>query len=356
MKRVIVGMSGGVDSAAAAYLLKAMGYDVIGVTLRTWMPDGRTESRCCEIGEAQKTADLLNIPYYVRSYAAPFYAEIAKPFFESYLAGETPNPCVFCNPQIKWDGLLAAAASLHADYAATGHYARIAEMPGGRLAVQSAHFPEKDQSYMLCRLTQAQLRHTLFPLGNLSKPEVRRIAEQVGIPAAKRPDSQEICFVSDQSYADLIERECAQNIPECGDFLDLSGQVIGRHSGIHRYTVGQRRGLGIACGTPRYVIRISAADNTVTLGPESALYTSDVRCSRLHFMGLSAEDFPEKLRCFGKIRYRHRPQSASVSVSGDRLTARFDSPVRAPAAGQSAVFSDALGRILVSGIICPPTL
>ena len=351
-QRVIVGMSGGVDSAVSAYLLKAMGYDVIGVTLRTWLPDGQTESRCCEITEAQKTADMLDIPYYVRGCADSFYQQIAQPFFAEYLCGRTPNPCVRCNPLIKWQGLFDAAAAMHADFVATGHYAQIDRLQNGRLSVCRAQFSEKDQSYMLCRLTQEQLARTLFPLGRLAKTEVRSIAEQVGIPAAKRPESQEICFVADGSYADLIEAEHSEKIAKNGNFLDMQGRVIGTHSGIHRYTVGQRRGLGIACGEPVYVVAIDADANTVTLGPESALYAHKVVCSELHFMGLDESEPLEKFSCCGKIRYRHAPVPALLTRIGEsELIARFEEPVRAATPGQTAVFYDDTGHVLLCGTI-----
>lgn len=352
MPRVVVGLSGGVDSAVAAYLLRAMGYDVIGITLRTWLPDGGTESRCCEIGEAEKIASFLNIPYYVRNAVSPFYNAVAVPFFADYLHGKTPNPCVLCNPRIKFAGLLEAADTMHAAYAATGHYAVIKHCENDRLSVMRAQHVEKDQSYMLCRLTQQQIARTLFPLGALSKAEVRSIAEQIGLPAAKRPDSQEICFVPDGSYADLIAAEHPEALPAPGDFVDQAGNVVGRHQGIHRYTVGQRRGLGLALGEPVYVLGVDAAHNTVRVGPESALFASEITCRNLHFMGLSPEAALQDYRCAAKIRYRHPAAECTVTrAETDLLRVRFMSPVRAPAPGQTAVFYAEDGSILMCGVI-----
>ena len=249
-KKVLVGMSGGVDSAVAAYLLQKEGYEVCGVTLRTL---GEDESRCCEIDDARRVSNLLGFRFYPLNCVRDFEKEVMAPFVRSYLEGRTPNPCIECNRYIKWDKMLYAAKVLQADYVATGHYARLVRLENGRYTVKKAEHAAKDQTYMLYKLTQEQLAQTLMPLGTYSKEDVRAFAEEAGLPVAHKPDSQEICFVTDGHYADFVGQYAAQReekdifaVPGPGPFVDESGKVLGTHKGITHYTIGQRKGLGIA--------------------------------------------------------------------------------------------------------------
>ena len=328
------------------------GYDVIGMTLKTWVGDNGAESRCCEISDAQAVCGQLGIPYYVQNCLDTFREQITAPFVQEYLCGRTPNPCVICNCAVKWYKLLEAADIMHAAYIATGHYASVVQMPVGRYTVQKGTYSQKDQSYMLYRLTQEQLARTLMPLGRLSKSEVREIAQFAGIPVAEKADSQEICFVPDGNYADFIEEHAAQPLPPEGDFTDLSGTVLGRHRGIYRYTVGQRRGLGIAAGKPAYVQKIDASANRIVLGDAASLLTRDVLCGDLCFMGIPEPLPGAELAAAVKIRYHHPAQAAVCKMlDGGLLHIRFQEPVRAAAPGQSAVVYDDAGRVLCGGVI-----
>ena len=351
-RKVIIGLSGGVDSAVAAYLLKRDEYDVIGVTLRTWQSDEGQESRCCEIDDAREVARTIGIPYYVFNCTSDFDCKVIKPFIDDYINGMTPNPCVICNREIKWERLLYYAKLLEADYVATGHYASVVKLYNGRYTVKKAEHAEKDQTYMLYRLTQEQLRHTLMPLGKLTKEEVRKLAGAAGLPVAGKKDSQEICFVTEGTHADFIERYSDAAPPPEGDFTDENGNVLGRHAGIHHYTVGQRRGLGVSCGAPVYVRSIDARNNRIILGEERSLYTDTVIISRPAFMGIAGMQPGDRLHGYAKIRYHHAPQAAEASyLSPDRIALHFASPVRAAAPGQSAVLYDADGCILLGGEI-----
>ncbi|MBP0971259.1 MAG: tRNA 2-thiouridine(34) synthase MnmA [Oscillospiraceae bacterium] len=352
MKRVIVGMSGGVDSAVTAYLLKIAGYDVIGVTLRTWQSADGKESRCCEITDARNIADQLDIPYYALNCLTEFREQITAPFVEAYLSGKTPNPCILCNRDIKWHRLLEFADRLNADYVATGHYASVLQLPNGRYTVRQAAHHAKDQTYMLCRLTQEQLRRTFMPLGNLTKQEVRQIAEQAGLPVAHKKDSQEICFVTDGHYADFIEEHAERELPPYGDFVNSSGETVGQHHGIYRYTVGQRKGLGVALGMPAYVQKICEDTNQILLGSEAELYQNSVICNDVSFMGIDGLRCGETLRADVKIRYHHAPQAATVTILPDgTMQIQFEQPVRAPAPGQTAVLYDSNACVIGCGII-----
>jgi len=343
MAKVVVGMSGGVDSAVAAYLLKIAGYDVIGVTLKI----RHDENRCCEISDAAKTCSLLGIPYSVVNMETDFQTSVVSPFISAYQNGRTPNPCTSCNRLIKWTGLLRAASYNNAEFVATGHYAQIVHCANGRLAVKTAD-TSKDQSYMLYRLTQTDLARTIFPLGKSSKSEVRSIASAAGIPVFDKPDSQEICFVPDGDYASFIESSAGPSAP--GNFIDASGNVLGRHEGIIHYTRGQRRGLKYAAGERVYVTDIRPSSNEVVLGSNDDLFTDVVKCNDLNFMGLPDLDGPVELSA--KIRYGQRVYSAVVTRTGaDELTAQFAEPVRAATPGQSAVFYSPDGTVACGGII-----
>ena len=352
MPKVIVGMSGGVDSAVAAYLLKQAGYDVIGVTLRTWQSEDGQESRCCEIDDARETARCLGIPYHAFNCTLDFERRVVRPFMDDYLQGLTPNPCVICNRAIKWERLLYYAAILGADYIATGHYASVVKLTNGRYTVRRALHSEKDQTYMLYRLGQEQLEKTLMPLGDYSKQEVRAIAEKAGIPVADKPDSQEICFVTSGGYADFIRSHTDKEIPGEGNFVDADGNVLGRHKGIIHYTVGQRKGLGVALGRPAYVRKICAEENEIVLGTSSETGCPAIACRDLHFMAIPALQTGEELRCLVKVRYHHTGQTALLRKTGeDTIRIEFEEPVRSAAPGQSAVFYDESGCLLGGGII-----
>ncbi|MCR4671485.1 MAG: tRNA 2-thiouridine(34) synthase MnmA [Saccharofermentans sp.] len=348
MAGVVVGMSGGVDSAVACVLLKAAGYKVYGVTLKIW----HDINRCCEVNEAARTCEILGIPYSVVNMEKEFMADVVDPFTEAYRSGKTPNPCTGCNRDIKWTGLLKAAAFHNAEFIATGHYARIEKTPSGRLAVKESENTAKDQSYMLYRLTQEMLSRTIFPLGGLTKEEVRKIAKASGIEVYNKEESQEICFVPDGDYADFIEDRLEGNVPPEGNYVDTEGNILGRHKGIINYTIGQRRGLGIALGERQYVTRIDPEKNEVIIGDDDDLFKREVKIRDLSFMATEDIRHGEEIRLEGKIRYHHPKVPCTLTRTGeDEITALFDDAVRAPAPGQSAVFYDddlvALGGTIV---------
>ena len=352
MKKVIIGMSGGVDSAVAAYLLKQEGYDVVGVTLRTWAGEEGQESRCCEIDDARDTARRIGIPYYAFNCESDFENKVVQPFVQDYLHGMTPNPCVVCNREIKWKRLLYHANVLNADYVATGHYASVVRLENGRYTVRKASHSEKDQTYMLYRLTQDQLARTLMPLGDYSKAEVRKIAEEAGIQVASKPDSQEICFVTDGNYADFIVDHEKGEVPGEGNYVDESGNVLGRHKGIIYYTVGQRKGLGVAFGHPMYIKEIHADRNEIVLSGYEETYCKAIICKELNFMSIPEPCEGETLRCQVKVRYRHSGQYALLEkIDENRFKVSFDQPVRFAAPGQSAVFYDDNDCLLGGGFI-----
>ncbi len=351
MSRIVVGMSGGVDSAVTAYLLKAAGHEVIGVTLKTWLSEGEV-SRCCEIDDARRVAGVLDIPYYAVNCAADFHENVVAPFIDDYINGMTPNPCVVCNRAVKWSRMLDFADMQGAQFVATGHYATVTKLDNGRFTVENAAHAAKDQTYMLYRLTQQQLARTVMPLGKLSKDEVRVIAEKAGLPVANKPDSQEICFVTDGSYADFIEENYGGRLPGEGSFVDEQGSVIGTHKGIIHYTVGQRKGLGIAMGHPIYVKEIDAESNTVVIGEESSLYKNEIFCEKLNFLSIDGIGEGERVPARVRIRYHHAGESAVLEkASDDRVKVTFEKPVRAATPGQSAVFYDEKGRVIGGGII-----
>ncbi len=352
MAKVIVGMSGGVDSAVTAYLMKLAGYEVIGVTLRVWTAANGMESRCCEIDDARIVADKLGIPYYALNCMIDFRDKVTEPFVASYLEGKTPNPCIECNRYIKWEHMLQTAKVMGADYIATGHYASVVQLPNGRYTVKKASHAQKDQTYMLYKLSQEQLAATLMPLGKLTKAEVRKIAEDAGIPVANKPDSEEICFVPEGTYGDYIEENAKTEIVTEGNFVDEQGNILGRHHGIYRYTPGQRKGLGIAMGHPIYVKEINAERNEVVISEEEALFTKEVLVEDINLQSIAEIPEGEKISCKARVRYHHEPAPATIEMAGEnRIRILFEEPVRAAAPGQSAVFYDEDDNVIGGGII-----
>ncbi len=352
MTRVIVGMSGGVDSAVTAYLLKRAGYDVIGTTLRIWESADGQESRCCEIDDARHTAWKLGIQYYALNSISDFEKSVTEPFMHCYIAGRTPNPCVFCNRHVKWEKMLYFAGVMGADYIATGHYASVIKLPNGRFTVRKARHAEKDQTYMLYRLSQEQLAATLMPLGDYTKEQVRNIAREAGLSVAEKADSQEICFVTDGNYADFIKNNAKVPIPPSGNFVTEDGMVLGTHKGIINYTVGQRKGLGLPLGYPAYVKEIVPATNEVVISTEDSLYSREIICGDLNFLSIDGLLPGEKLRCIVKIRYHHKGEPAEIGMQEDgHLRIVFDTPVRAATPGQSAVFYGDEDYVIGGGII-----
>ena len=286
-QKVVVGMSGGVDSSVAARRLKEQGYDVIGVTMQIWQDEDtlvqEAEGGCCglsAVDDARRVAMDLGIPYYVMNFKNEFRTQVMDYFAAEYMAGRTPNPCIACNRYVKWESLLRRSLSIGADYIATGHYARIEQLPNGRYAIKKSVTAAKDQTYALYNLTQDQLSHTLMPVGNYHKDEIRDMAEKLGLPVASKPDSQEICFIPDHDYASFIEEYTGKTM-EPGNFVDLDGNVLGRHKGISHYTVGQRKGLNLAMGYPVFVVAIRPETNEVVLGNGQDVFTDVVRCNKI---------------------------------------------------------------------------
>lgn len=333
-------MSGGVDSSVAAYLLTRDGYDCIGCTMKLCPDDVAHEGGCCtadDAADARSVARRVGIPFHVFNMTDDFRREVIDRFVSRYLAGRTPNPCVDCNRTMKFALLRRRGEELGYDCLATGHYARI-EYRDGRWTLRKARDPSKDQSYVLYHLTQAELAKTLFPLGDLTKSEARALAAENGFLNAAKPDSQDICFVPDGDYAAVIARYTGKTEPE-GDFVLPDGSVIGRHKGISRYTVGQRRGLGVAYSEPLYVKRILVAENKVLLGRDEDLYGTSCDVSDVNWIAGETPSAP--IKCAVKIRYRQTEQPATVTpLEGGRAHVEFDSPQRAITPGQSAVFYD----------------
>lgn len=342
-KKVVVGLSGGVDSSVAAYLLKKQGYDVIGVTMQIWQEEDTQEQEenggCCglsAVDDARRVAQILDIPYYVMNFRREFKEQVIDYFNQEYLEGRTPNPCIACNRYVKWESLLKRSLEIGADYIATGHYARVEQLPNGRYAIRNSVTAKKDQTYALYNLTQAQLSRTLMPVGEYTKDEIRRIALEAGLPVAHKKDSQEICFVPDNDYAGFIEESTGRKI-EKGNYILEDGRVIGEHQGIIHYTIGQRKGLNLSMGHPVFVTEIRPETNEVVIGDNEDLFVHSLICDRVNFMAI--EDLNENLRLTAKIRYNH-PGAACVlkRVGEDRVQVTFDEPQRAITPGQAVVF------------------
>jgi tRNA-specific 2-thiouridylase len=353
-KRVIVGMSGGVDSSVTAGLLVEQGYDVVGITLNLWpelegMPDDAREDACCALGaveDARRVADRLGIRYYVMNFRETFEEKVIKDFVKEYARGRTPNPCVRCNQFIKFDALLARAAQFDADYVATGHYARVEQdADSGRWMLRKSADLSKDQSYVLYVMTQDRLEHALFPLGGLSKSDTRKLAQEWKLPVANKPESQDICFVPYKRYTEFLERHAPESL-EAGPIVDTAGQQVGTHQGIALHTIGQRRGLGLATQEPRYVTGLNAATNTVTIGLLDDLLRTGCVLEDVNWVKIPEPTEP--LRTFARIRYRAELVPATVFAEpGARARVIFDQPQRAVTPGQAVVFYD--GEYVVGG-------
>jgi len=343
-KTVVVGMSGGVDSSVAAYLLKEQGYRVIGVTMRIWQEEEdrlrQENGGCCgltAVDDARRVAECLDIPYYVMNFQEEFKYHVIDYFIEEYLRGYTPNPCIACNRYVKWESLLKRSLEIGADYIATGHYARIRKLENGRYAVANSVTEGKDQTYALYNLTQEQLSHTLMPVGDYTKDEIRRIAAEQNLPIAHKPDSQDICFIPDHDYAGFLERETGGKVPGPGNFVTKDGTVLGRHKGITHYTIGQRKGLNLALGHPVFVTQIRPEANEVVIGENEDAFTTKVLCGDVNYMAIT--DLTEPMRVLAKIRYQHRGDYCRIEKQPDgKVLCTFEVPVRASTPGQAVVF------------------
>ena len=365
---IAVAMSGGVDSSTVAAMLRAEGHTVIGLTMQLWnqrrlaghegMPES-VQGRCCsldDVYDARRVAEHIGIPYYVVNHEERFEREVVRPFVAEYLSGRTPIPCSLCNNHLKFDQLLVVARQIGAERVATGHYAGVAyDDARGRWLLKRPADKSKDQTYFLFGLTQDQLSRTLFPLGDMTKPQVRELARKHGLALAEKPDSQEICFVPGGDYKRFIDAYLADQgeaLPDtAGELVTTNGEVIGEHHGIHNFTVGQRKGLGVATGSPLYVIQISGANKQVIVGGEENLYSRTLRARRTNL--IAVDDLREPMRVTVKIRHRHEPAPATIekiaseNPADPEILVTFDEPQRAITPGQAAVFYD--GDIVVGG-------
>ena len=351
-KKVVVGMSGGVDSSVAACLLKEQGYEVIGVTMQIWQEEQPEEVEnsggCCgltAVDDARRVAQVLDIPYYVMNFRQEFQKQVIDYFVEEYLNGRTPTPCIACNRYVKWEALLQRSLNIGADYIATGHYARVEQLANGRFAIRNSVTAKKDQTYALYNLTQEQLKHTLMPVGDYTKEEIRQIAMERHLPVAHKADSQDICFVPDGDYGAFLTKEVPDRMPGPGNFVSESGQILGVHKGITNYTVGQRKGLGLSMGHPVFVSEIRPETNEVVISDED-VYASELICNQINFMGMS--DLKEPRRVWAKVRYAHRGEWCTISrLDEDGIHCAFEKPVRAVTPGQACVFYD--GEYVLGG-------
>jgi tRNA-uridine 2-sulfurtransferase len=362
-KTIAVAMSGGVDSSTVAAILRAEGSNVIGLTMQLWnqrrlagregMPES-VQGRCCsldDVYDARRVAETIGIPYYVVNHEDRFERDVVRPFVQEYLSGRTPIPCSLCNNHLKFDQLLAVAQQIGAHAVATGHYARVEfDEVRDRWLLKRPADRSKDQTYFLFGLTQEQLSRTLFPLGGMTKPEVRELARKYGLALAEKPDSQEICFVPGGDYKKFLDAylsEQGDSLPDtAGELVTTDGRVIGEHSGIHNFTVGQRKGLGVATGSPLYVLQIKGDKRQVVVGDQENLYSRTLMTRRTNL--ISTDELRGPMRVSVKIRHRHEPAAATIEKTGaDEIVVTFDEPQRAVTPGQAAVFYD--GDIVVGG-------
>jgi tRNA-specific 2-thiouridylase len=362
-KTIAVAMSGGVDSSAVAAMLRAEGHNVVGLTMQLWnqrrlaghegMPES-VQGRCCsldDVYDARRVAETIGIPYYVVNHEERFEREVVRPFVEEYLSGRTPIPCSLCNNHLKFDQLLMVAQQIGAESLATGHYARLEfNEEAGRWLLKRPADGSKDQTYFLFGLTQDQLSRTIFPLGEMTKPQVREMARNHGLALAEKRDSQEICFIPGGDYKKFLDAylgEQGKALPDtAGELVTTSGRVVGEHSGIHNFTVGQRKGLGVSTGSPLYVIQIKGDAHQVVVGSQEDLYSRTLSTQRVNLVAV--DDLSEPMRVSVKIRHRHEAAPAIIEKSGaDRILVTFDQAQRAITPGQAAVFYD--GDIVVGG-------
>ena len=346
-KKVVVGMSGGVDSSVAAYLLKEEGFDVVGVTMQIWQDEDEERQQsnggCCglsAVDDARRVAAALDIPYYVMNFKNEFKSSVIDYFIEEYKKGRTPNPCIACNRYVKWESLLHRSLSIGADYIATGHYAKVVLLDNGRYTLKTAKSSHKDQTYALYNLTQEQLARTLMPVGDYEKDEIRKIAENISLRIAKKPDSQDICFVPDGDYAKFIEENSDISI-RSGEFVNSKGEVLGTHKGITHYTVGQRKGLGLSLGEPAFVTKIDVNNNKVIIGNSQEVLDRGLIADRVNWMSIEGLRVGESVNLRAKIRYSHKGENCVVkAISDDKILVEFENPVRAVTPGQAVVFYD----------------
>ncbi len=351
-EKVVVGMSGGVDSSVAAYLLLKAGYDVVGVTMQIWQDEDleiqSAKAGCCglsAVDDARRVSNKLGIPYYVMNFKEEFKDSVIDYFVEEYQKGNTPNPCIACNRYVKWESLLDRSLGIGADYIATGHYAKVIQLDNGRYTLEKSVTSEKDQTYALYNLTQDQLARTLMPVGEYTKDEIREIAKEIDLRIHNKPDSQEICFIPDNNYAKFITEYTNEESRE-GNFVNPDGKVIGKHKGIINYTIGQRRGLNLSMGHPVFVLAIRPETNEVVIGNSDEVYSSKLLANKLNFM--SIPDLDGEMEVTGKIRYSHKGSKCKIrKVDQDIIECVFDEPQRAITPGQAVVFYD--GDIVVGG-------
>jgi len=364
MEKVVVGMSGGVDSSVAAYLLQQQGYEVIGVTMQIWQDEDvcsmEENGGCCGLSaveDARRVASVLDIPYYVMNFKQEFRENVIDYFVSEYLQARTPNPCIACNRYVKWESLLKRSLDIGAAYIATGHYASITKLPNGRFSIKKSVTLAKDQTYALYNLTQYQLSHTLMPVGEYTKDEIRSLANELKLPVANKPDSQEICFVPDNNYAGFIANYLLENEKTTGNdnallqknkegtfnglapgnYVNTKGEVIGKHEGMVHYTVGQRKGLGLAMGHPVFVVELKPETNEVVIGNSNDVFSDRLYANNLNFMAI--EDLDGEMKVEAKIRYGHKgARCIIVKTAEDEVLCVFDEPQRAITPGQAVVF------------------